>query len=496
MSESKKEILGQVGHFSMATILTHLVTIVAVFLTRKFLGPLQMGIWAILQVILTYTMYCSFGITYGIVQKVPFYRGKKEFEKADEIRDVVISFSVLTTTMVAAGVIIFAFLSRHKLSGDIFLGLIFLAIIIFLTRINNLLITILRAYKEFILAGRQMFLSAIVNAVLVATLAYSFKLYGFMLATCLSLVFNIGYMWFHFRFPFKWNLNFSLVKELLIYGALLITVDFFGSTVLTADRVVIAKMLGLEAVGLYTIAQMAWTYVFTFPNSISIISATNLQEKFGRNEQIENLKNYVSKSLQALSVVMPLVISMIWILGPPLVRILLPKFIGGVEALKLLVLATFFSALFTTLEQFLIAIKKQTLLLPLGLVWVVCAFSFNFIAIKLGFGIAGVGAAMALTALIRFLVLYGISSSFLFSWRESRDHLLKIFGAFAYFLILVIGLSKISFSVNSLLNQIIIFAIFTLLYLPILLRLNAQLGILPLLINHLSTKFKFKTTTS
>ncbi len=496
MSESKKQILGQVGHFSSATILTHLVTIIAVFLTRKFLGPLQMGIWAILQVILTYTMYCSFGITYGIVQKVPFYRGKKEFEKADEIRDVVISFSVLTTALVASGIVIFAIFSRQKLSSDIFLGLIFLAVIIFLTRINNLLITILRAYKEFGLAGRQMFLSAIVNAVLVAVLAYSFRLYGFMLAICLSLVFNICYMWFHFRFPIKWNLRFTLVKELLIYGALLIAIDFCGSTVLTADRVVIAKMLGLEAVGLYTIAQMAWTYAFTFPNSISIISSTNLQEKFGHSEKIESLKNYVTKSTQALSAVMPLVIGIIWVLGPPLVELLLPKFMGGIDALKLLVLATFFFALFTTLEQFLIAIKKQTMLLPLGLLWMLCAFLFNFIAIKLGYGIAGVGAAMTLTALIRFLVLYGISSSYLFSWQEGVGNLLKILGTFVYFLILMVGLPKIAFSVNFLINQTIVLVCFLLLYLPILLRLNAQLGIFPLLMNYLAAKFKFKTTPS
>ena len=275
----------------------------------------------------------------------------------------------------------------------------------------------------------------------------------------------------------------------------MISIDFLGNTALTADRIVIAKFLGLEAVGLYSIAQLTWNYVFAFPNSISIIFGTNIQEKYGERERIDHLKGFVSKSLTALSSTMPFIIGALWFLGPSAIHLILPKFINGLIAMQCLLLGTFFASLYTPLEQFLVAIKKQLPLLFLGGLWILFAFSFNFIAVNAGLGIGGVAASMAFVAMLRFIVLFFISGAYLFSKKELWLNFFQISGRFIYLLVLLVGLSQIKLFQNQLITDGFNFAVFLLLYSPIFFYLNKQLEIIPIFLAYFKGKWGFKPAT-
>ncbi len=488
MSKSKKqEIMGQVSRFSSATLLTQIITAASSILMRKFLGPLQTGVWSLLQVILNYSPHAAIGVAYAAIYRIPFYRGKQDFKQADKIRDGVFSFSFLTSIIFAIGIVIYAVAKKNTLKEEIFYGLLFAAVLVILQRINNLLITALRAYKEFKIAANQMVLSAVVNAVLICIFAYRFKLYGFMFASCLSFVFNIVYILYHFRLYPRWSFELPLIKQMISFGFMLMTTDFTESIASTIDRLMIARMLGLEALGLYSIATLAWGYVFAFPNAASIIFVPNFQERFAENEKAEHLKVYVSKSMFAFLATMPFFIAGAWFFSPCLVQSILPKFAGGVAALKYLILGSFFAALFHPFEQFVVAVKKYLFLLPLGVVSIVFAILFNFIAIKAGYSIAGVAFAMSGVALFRFVAIYFFAGRYLFKGKELWVEFLKVFGAFCYLYILLHFLSQINLAhLNGFFNSCVQFILFLIFFSPFFIRLNREFGVISTVLNMLN----------
>lgn len=401
-----REIIKDAGDYSMATLLTQFVTVVAAILTRRFLGPAQMGFWALVQVILTYAYYSNLGTMDAIVREIPFYHGKNDIPKAEKIKNTTFSFCILTALIVSAGVISYAFLRRDYLSPMLFYGLLITAGLIFLQRINELLIRLVRAYKRFELAGKLTFYSAVVNMILIAILSYRYKLYGFMIAMALSFIFNIIYVVYYQNFHFQYTIDWTQLRELLVYGFPLMILSFFSTLFETIDKLMITRFLGLEALGLYGVALMAYGYLQSIPNAISIVVIPNLHEKFGRTENKHDLKSYLEKSDDVFSVVMPALIGLSWFLVPYLIEMILPKFIEGISALRILILGAYFAGVGTAYSLFIYVIKRHVVLFPLNVASCALAILFNWLAIQKGLGIVGVAGATTLAMLCYFTMIY------------------------------------------------------------------------------------------
>ena len=67
------------GHINPA------VTIALAVYIRNALGPVQMGIWVILQVILKYNQFISLGLPKAVVREVPYQKGHGDFVLADRL---------------------------------------------------------------------------------------------------------------------------------------------------------------------------------------------------------------------------------------------------------------------------------------------------------------------------------------------------------------------------------------------------------------------------
>ena len=134
----KNDIVSDAAIYSALAILTQLLTLITGILTRRFLGPVQMGIWSLLQIILVYSSYSTFGVTEAISREIPFYRSKGDFERADLMRDVIISFSILTVTLIAIGLVVWTTFFRSQLSSEMIIGLLIMSGMVILQRISNL----------------------------------------------------------------------------------------------------------------------------------------------------------------------------------------------------------------------------------------------------------------------------------------------------------------------------------------------------------------------
>lgn len=428
----KKEIIHQSGIYTFSTFLTQLITLIAAFLTRKFLGPVQMGIWATLQILVDYSKYTVLGTMSAVGVEIPYWMGKGDLDHAEKIKNTAFTFVMISTLLFCAAVAAFAFFTEGRFPAEVTFGLYFVAAIIFLQRINNLLIALLRCYKKFHIESGQMVLSAIVNALLIAFLASKFKIYGFISALGLSFVFNIIYLFWKHRYHFRWYFDRKIFQPLLVRGFPLMLIGLLNTALQNIDRMVIAKMLSFELLGMYTIALMACSFISNFFSATSTVMVPHFQEKIGETDDPKNMREFMYKASLPLALVMPILIACAWIFVPYAIKLFLPKFIPGIPAMRLLVLGTFFSALIQPYQNFLVTVKKHMRIFPIVGVAIVSAVGLSWLAVHFQYGINGVAVAISVTAFLNFMLSYFVSARIFATIRDALRRFLILMVFFAY----------------------------------------------------------------
>ncbi len=476
----RKEIIEQAGIYTLSSQITQLITLVAAILSRRFLGPTQVGIWAALQVLVEYSKYSSLGSLYSVAREVPYLVGKGQSEAAHEIKNVVFTVVLYGSLLLGCVIFLFALLTRSRLAPEMTYGLFFVSAIIVFQRINDLLISLLRCYKKFTLASKQMIWSSLVNAVLVSSFAYYFKIYGFIWAIGLSLLFNIGYILTRHNFHFKIQFQTKRFQHIVSFGFPLMMIGILTTVLRSIDKILVAKLLGFEALGFYSIAFMVTTYTSSFSNAIAIVLVPHLQEKYGVHDNPRELAGFLSKAGDVFSITTPVLIGAAWILAPYLVQLFLPNFVSGIEAMQFLSCSIFFTALAQPYGDFLITIKKHFLLFPLLGGTALLSLAMSLGAVRFGYGISGVALASTLSAFFNAAATYWFAARHL---THSREALQKgwVFMSRFFYLLFIIGILRfgIPADIPSIQVTCVRFFAFLLLYSPLLFQLNRQFRLLP-----------------
>ncbi len=442
-----REIFRQVGVYTGSTFLTQMITLAAAIFSRRILGPFQAGIWTTLQVVVDYSKYSTLGVMEAVVRDIPYHVGRGDPEKAREIKNAAFSFLVTTSVVIALLLSVFAFLTRHVYRSEIVYGLFLIAAIIILQRINNLLICLLRAMKQFRVESSQMVLSSIVNAVLIALLTYRFKIYGFIVAMGLSFLFNIVYLLVKFPFDFRYRLDFKKIFPLIRFGFPLMSLGLLMTVVKSLDRIMLVKTLGFQALGLYSIALMACSYISNFSISFGTVLFSYSQEKFAAIGNSRGMADYVKKSSRGYALTMPLLIGAAVFSAPFLTRVFLPKFSEAVMTLRILVLSSYFVALLQPYYDFLITIRKHVLLFPFLIGSILLAGGLYFLVGQMRWGIEAYAAVVCLVFFSMFTVLYALAAHFLFERKDAVFFYMKLV-AYFFYLVIFDGALTVFFRVN------------------------------------------------
>ncbi len=480
MSENKRRIVKDAGFYSIATVVTQLISIVSAILMRRFLGPAQVGVWALVQMVLTYAEYSNLGASNGITREIPFYQGRGDAAKVESLKNTAFYFSVATSFAASACVLGYAFWMRRSLPSDLFWGLVICSGLLLLQRVNGLLISTMRAFKQFELASHQMIWSALVNSVLVAALSYRFQLYGFMAAMALSFLFNIIYIFKGSGLSFRYSLDVKEISSLLSYGFPLLMLAFFGTLFETIDKIMITKYLGLENLGLYSIALMTATYLYSLPNAVGVVMIPNIHEKFGRTGNKSDLREFLDKSDEVFSGLMPMFIGLAWFVVPAAIEILLPKFVGGIAAMRWLALSVYFLAASQAYSQTLYVFRLHHWFFAIFPVSAIPAIGLNLIFIRAGWGIEGVAIATAAAMAAHFLIVYGAAAPQVRAKSALTAAGLIILGKFLLMLAVLLLLKRVDLK-NSLITGAVQTVLMAAIYSVPLWKLNKKFGFLDVL---------------
>jgi O-antigen/teichoic acid export membrane protein len=219
---------------------------------------------------------------------------------------------------------------------------------------------------------------------------------------------------------------------LLLFGVL--------TTVLgSIDKIMIARMMGVTFVGYYSIANMAQNYLYGATNNFSIVAMPKLLEAYGKQQDLKQVKKFVTVSAEVVSYLLPSLLGAIFLITPLFIAKVLPKFIPGIAAMQVLLLDIFFRSCSPQASHFLVALGKQLGLIPITAAAIALSIFFNFIFIRSGLGIAGAALGVSLSSLFATVLTLIYAMKQFANFKEIAAFILKIIFPLAYICTVVLS---------------------------------------------------------
>jgi O-antigen/teichoic acid export membrane protein len=126
----------------------------------------------------------------------------------------------------------------------------------------------------------------------------------------------------------------------------------------TADTVMIAKLLGAQALGYYGVAWQLSAYVYNVPASAGFVVMPKILRAHGEGGP-EATRSSVLEMTKALSILTPALTGLAAVAGPGMVRLVLAQYLPAVPPLEILLMATVFLAVPVALRTMLIAQNRE-----------------------------------------------------------------------------------------------------------------------------------------
>jgi O-antigen/teichoic acid export membrane protein len=443
MMHSKKiSILKDTAVYTLANYIVQVFGFVNSIALRRFMGPAAMGIWSILQVILGYCGYASFGTTKAMQRDYPYLRGRGEHERAEQLKDLTLTFSMIMSVIPAAFLLGYLTLRWQTLNPLLRAGLVFLTFFLFVQRFYDIVITLLRSDKKFTVLSCLMVLNALGGLLVTFLLVSQWNIYGLVAGTALVMagcIFFIDKVHpYHFRF--FWERR-KLWKELKL-GVPLVISAFLFEFLISMDKLIIAKRLGFYEVGLYSIAMMASQYIYSLPMMFTHVWYPNLVEEYGRVGDPAGIKKFLLTPVFILSVFVPFLCGIAIFTMPLLVQGLLPKFEGGLPVMKIYLIGTFFIMLAQFSNHFLVTLDKYLAPIPCLILCVGMNFFINLFMIDRGLGVTGVALGSAASFLFYGIIIYYLALRNVARPKEILHNLLSLLATLVFFSLAILVLER------------------------------------------------------
>lgn len=421
---NRDKVIKDIAHFSGGTAIATVILMLREFVIAKFLSPTFYGIWHLVKMAIDYGRFMSLGMGWSMQKEIPYYYGKGNREKCEEIKNVAISSILVISAFLCILLVFIGIIFVSGTNNDISPAHIVLIIcLIFMQQINNYLLMLLSAYQEFLLKSKTMVLQAALSVICIFLLIKHFKVYGVIFALFISYyitsVVIIFKMKYRFRFLINLKESFAMIKE----GLAILANGFLLNVMETVDRILVVFMLNNTQLGYYGIAYALGRSVGLIPIAIGESLFPSMTEKYGAKENIKDIKSYVVKPQLVFAYFSPFVIGVVYFIVDFIILYFLPQYAAGRGAIKIMLICSFFSIINCGLVYFFFAIGSFSRVIYLRLISIFLEVVFVFVLLKYNTGINGA----ALGRSIGFMFFSIAMICFAYAYYENKARKIALF---------------------------------------------------------------------
>ena len=310
------------------------------FVVAKYIPPEDLGLWATLNIAVTYSLLLQGGLINGLNLELPLSFGKGDNNEGIQLAGTVQAITVVTSLIVfAIGLIIFTAYPFENIK--IQYGVLVITFFIIVRFYQNYLTSTFRSNNSFLTLSYIQLVDSIVNIVSLIFVIY-YAYYGLMLKSVLVLL--IYTVMLHFYRPIKvgWYLDMKYAKRLLKVGLPIFALGYIESIASTADKLILLAFSDITNVGLYTFGIYSITIFSLFSVSVATYVYPKLTFQYARTGDKLIIWEYVKKiTIGLFFVQLPLALLGYYLL-PFFIKSYFPVYVLSTTTMQILIFAGFF----------------------------------------------------------------------------------------------------------------------------------------------------------
>jgi O-antigen/teichoic acid export membrane protein len=197
------------------------------------------------------------------------------------------------------------------------------------------------------------------------------------------------------------NIDWSLLKLLVLTGLPIMADIVLPITMSNVDRIMIAAMLTPEILGIYSIGSAGVTILGMIPSALGQMLFVKFAEMHGQNRNNDQVADIMEKTTLVLSSLFAPVLSLGIVLFPVIVIVLLPEYVSGIAAGRLLIASVFFFAVSLPATKWCVSTGHYVSVLTLRFIFAMVEFALVYVTIRSGGSLQSIALVM-LVALAAF----------------------------------------------------------------------------------------------
>lgn len=384
--------------------LTHFIYSIYV---KRTIEPLEFGIYSTCLLLQTYLTYIQLGVMNSFNRDYPQLIGAGDLERARAYRNT--SFTYLLCVfgaaqiLISVGFIVFGSIFHMDLRYTI--GFILCALITCVTLIENFgcyRVRIDGGFNYTSLVTALETISVAIGLVLVHYIGY----YALYFTTIINMLIGITLYFRRGYSDIKFKVDWPLLKVIVISGIPLLVNSLIWTVVNSIDKIVILSKIDTEALGIYSIAQMAFSYVILVPNAMSQLFYVKMGKVYGASNDVNKLASTAEEYTKILAAIVSIIVLCAFYFIGPLVGWIMPNYSAGTQAGQILMLGLAIYAPTMVNSNILTILKKNAALLRGSIYLCILNFvlSFGFV-FMFGAKIENVALGTSVSYLIRTVIL-------------------------------------------------------------------------------------------
>lgn len=436
-------LLKNAAYYTLSGYLLMPLSIISTILMRRWLDPYAYGVIATLNLFVMYSIFSNLGTLSAAEAKLPLYQGQGDTVKCDQLKSSTFAFNFLTSVIFSVGVAVWAIAARSQLEEILFTGVLVYCIYFIANQVAAFYVTLLRSTHEFIFLSKYQFATGLFTILgnLLFVWLWGFK--GYLAVAIIIVLLQVFILYKRVNYRPTFRISKVEIKVLIMSGLTMLILGLSAQGLKTVNNFLVLKLLGVEQLGMYTIALMASSIVFSVTLSIGNVLYPRMQEAYGKSGSSDSMRAYIIRPSLIMGVLLPVMIGLLFFLIPMVVHWMIPKFESGITAFKILVLPTYFFALINISNGYLVSLNKMKSLIVINVAVMLLIIALAEIFNIVGWGVEGVSLATGVGYFVYFIIVSAYVLRHWADWNETLVFLKDTCIPFFFSLVLIVGIEQI-----------------------------------------------------
>ena len=306
---------------------------------KAYVIPYEYGIYSSCLILQTYLSYLQLGSLNAFNRDYPQLIGAKKDEEAKAYRNTVFSFlffAFLSSLLLVVLVLLFV-RKNSDIDSRFVYGFIFCALITALTVIENFgnyRSRIESGFKYASLVTLFELASVFLGFILVRRVGY----YAIYITSVIAMLIGIVCYYRYSYADIHVGIDKRLLRSVLLSGLPLFINGLIWTAVNTIDKFVILAFIDTEALGIYGIAQNAFSYMVLIPTAMSQMFYVKMGKIYGATNDEKKLSEIALRYTLVLAAITSTIALVAYYMLPILVDKFMPNYSSGVPSSQILIL--------------------------------------------------------------------------------------------------------------------------------------------------------------